>query len=27
MTGTGRGGVAPRYGVRLTVMTRPFSGG
>ncbi|MDC9012193.1 PE/PPE C-terminal domain-containing protein, partial [Mycobacterium marinum] len=27
MTGTGRGGVAPRYGVRLTVMPRPFSGG
>ncbi|RFZ19790.1 putative PPE family protein PPE29 [Mycobacterium marinum] len=27
MTGAGRGGVAPRYGVRLTVMPRPFSGG
>ncbi|KAA1250248.1 PPE family protein [Mycobacterium simiae] len=27
MTGTGRGGMAPRYGVRLTVMTRPLSGG
>ncbi|GJO22547.1 PPE family protein [Mycobacterium marinum] len=27
MTGAGRGGVAPRYGVRLTVMPRTFSGG
>ncbi|OSC38523.1 PPE family protein [Mycobacterium decipiens] len=25
--GAGRGGVVPRYGVRLTVMTRPLSGG
>lgn len=27
MTGTGRGGVVPRYGARLTVMSRPLSGG
>lgn len=27
MTATGRGGVVPRYGVRLSVMSRPLSGG
>ena len=27
ITGTGRGGVVPRYGTRLTVMSRPLSGG
>ncbi|OOD74515.1 hypothetical protein BWP20_22640, partial [Mycobacterium tuberculosis] len=26
-SGAGRAGVVPRYGVRLTVMTRPLSGG
>ncbi|MCV7124289.1 PE/PPE C-terminal domain-containing protein [Mycobacterium lacus] len=26
-TGTGRGGVVPRYGVTPRVMTRPLSGG
>lgn len=27
MTGSGRGGIVPRYGARLTVMARPLSGG